>query len=53
MLTGGDSKGKETEGTGVAVGRLDDADSAHLFRHGGALDGLFRVGKSVFCGCRN
>lgn len=53
MLTGGDSKGKEAQGTRVAVGRLDDADSARLIGHDGALDGFFGVGKSVFCGCRN
>lgn len=32
--TGGDSKGKETERTRVAVSRLDDADSRGLMRLG-------------------
>lgn len=32
--TGGDSEGKETERTRVAVGGLDDADSRGLMRLG-------------------
>lgn len=53
MLTSGDSKGKEAEGTGVAVSGLDDADGTRLFGYDGALDWFFGVGKSVCCGCRN
>lgn len=52
--TGGDSKGKEAERTGVAVGGLDDSDSRRLMRLGdvgvvGREVGQFRVGLIGHC----